>query len=118
MTNYSIIDMNGYASSMRESVAQSFSNDYSENLDDFISIKQVIALIEQHSLGNDDDGFHIINEEIFNDIFEDLREWMYGVALAKLAGKGFIECAWDDNANEMVFWLSDKGQTSISNKPS
>ena len=118
MENYSIIDMNGYAIGMREGVAKSFSEDYSENLDEFISVDQVISLVEQHSLGQDEDGYHIINEEVFNDIFNDLREWMYGVGLSKLASKGYVECAWDDDANEMIFWLADKNKTSISNKPS
>lgn len=112
MENYSIVDMNGYAKSMRQSVAESFSEDYSENLDEFISIKQVIDLVEQHSLGQDEEGYHIINEEVFNDIFDDLREWIYGVGLAKLAAKGHIECAWDDDVNEMVFWLPEKDKTT------
>ena len=118
MENYSIVDMNGYASAMRANVAKSFSEDYSENLDDFISLEQVIYLVEHHSLGLDEQGNHIINEEVFNDIFDDLREWLYGVGLAKLASQGLIECAWDDDSNEMVFWLADKNKTSISSKPS
>lgn len=118
MENYSIVDIDSFASLLRENVAKSFSEDYSENLDEFISIEQTIDLVEQHSLGQDDDGCHIINEEVFNDIFNDLREWLYGVGLSKLAAKGFVECAWDDECNEMVFWLSDKGNISIPNKPS
>lgn len=118
MENYSIVDINSFASLIRENVAKSFTEDYSENLDEFISLEQTIDLVEKHSLGQDDDGCHIINEEVFNDIFNDLREWLYGVGLSKLAAKGFVECAWDDEANEMVFWLSDKGKTSIPNKPS
>lgn len=117
MENYSIVDIDNFAIMTRENVAKSFSEDYSENLDDFISIQQVIDLVEQHSLGQDDDGYEIINADIFNDIFDDLREWMYGVALAKLAGKNMIECAWDDDVNEMVFWISDKEKTKVSNKP-
>lgn len=117
MENYSIVDMNGYASAMRENVAKSFSEDYSENLDEFISLEQVIGLVEQHSLGLDEESNHIINEEVFNDIFDDLREWMYSVGLSKLASKGFVECAWDNDLNEMVFWLADKNKTSIPTKP-
>lgn len=118
MENYSVLDMPGFAETIRKNVASSFSEDYTENLDDFISLNQVIDLVQQHSLGQDDDGYHIINEEVFNDIFNDLREWLYGVGLAKLAAKGYVECAWDNDHNEMVFWLSDKSQTPLSNKPS
>lgn len=118
--NYSIVDMNGYAAAMREGAAKSFLNseNYSENLDDFISIGQVICLIKNHSLGQDNDGNYIINEVVFDDIFDELREWLYGVGLSKLASKGYVECAWDNDSNEMVFWLADKKNTPISNKPS
>lgn len=118
--NYSIVDMNGYAAAMREGAAKSFLNseNYSENLDDFISIGQVIFLIKNHSLGQDNDGNYIINEVVFDDIFDELREWLYGVGLSKLASKGYVECAWDNDSNEMVFWLADKKNTPISNKPS
>lgn len=117
MEHYSIIDMEGYASAIRDGAARSFAEDYSENLDNIISLQQITNLVEQHSLGQDEEGYHLINEEVFDFIFEEVRVWIYEVGLAKLAAKGFVECAWDDEANEMVFWLSDKDKTSISNKP-
>jgi hypothetical protein len=42
---------------------------------------------------------------------------MYEVGLARLAAQGFVECAWDDEKEEMIFWLADKNQTTINNKP-
>jgi hypothetical protein len=117
MTNYSIVDIEGCAKAVRESVAKSFSEDYAENLDDFISVQQIVTLFEEHSLGQDDDGYEIINEEIFNFIFDEVRVWMYEVGLARLAAQGFVECAWDDEKEEMTFWLADKNQTTINNKP-
>lgn len=118
MENYSIIDIKGYAEAIRESAAKSFSEDYSENLDDFITIQQVINIVKKRSLGQDDYGYYIMNEQIFDDTFNDIREWLYGVGLAKLAAKGYVECAWDNKKNKMVFWLLDKDNTKISTKPS
>jgi hypothetical protein len=118
MEKYSIIDLQGYAVAMREGAAKSFAENYSENLDNFISINQVISLIKKHSLGLDEDDHLIITETIFDNIFNEIREWLYGVGLARLASRGYLECAWDEKTNEMVFWLSDKAQTSIPNKPS
>lgn len=115
---YTIEDIDGYANSVRDGVAKSFSENYSENLDDFISIDQVKNLIKKNNLGTDENGNYIINEEIFENLFNELRDWMYGIALSKLAAKGLVECAWDNNQNEMVFWLSDKKNTTINNKPS
>lgn len=118
METYSIIDLEGYAKSMREGAASSFEADYTENLDEFITINQVINLIKKNNLGKDEEGNFIINEEIFEDIFNDIRDWLYGVGLAKLAANGYIECAWDNEANDMTFWLPNKDKTNISTKPS
>jgi len=118
MESYSIIDLEGYAKAMRDGAASSFEKDYTENLDDFITIPQVINMIKKNNLGLDNEGNYLINEEIFDDVFNDIRDWLYGVGLAKLASKGFVDCSWDDDANEMVFWLANKDKTNIPAKPS
>ena len=118
MNIYAISNLDAYADEMRVAAANSISKDYSENLDDFISITQVTNLIKKNSLGMDQEGYYIINEDIFDIIFDTLRDWLYGVALAKLAAKGFVECAWDNDSNEMVFWLGNENKTKISAKPS
>lgn len=114
---YSITDLENYAIFLRDSVASSFSKDYTENLDEFISIEQVINLIKKRSLGVDVNGDLMIDADIFDSTFDDIRTWLYGVGLAKLSANGFIECAWDNDLNEMVFWSSDKDKTSIPNRP-
>lgn len=118
MENYSIIDLEGYAKAMRDGAASSFEKDYTENLDDFITIPQVINMIKENTLGLDEEGNYLINEDIFDDVFNNIREQLYEVALAKLAAKGLIECAWDDESNDMVFWLANEDKTSIAAKPS
>jgi hypothetical protein len=118
MENYSIIDLEGYAKAMRDGAASSFEKDYTENLDEFISIGQVINMIKKNNLGLDEEGNYLINEQIFDDVFNDIRDWLYGVGLAKLASKGFVDCSWDEESNEMVFWLANKDKTNIPAKPS
>ena len=118
MESYSIIDLEGYAKAMRDGAASSFEKDYTENLDDFISIPQVINMIKSNNLGFDSEGNYLINEQIFDDVFNDIRNWFYEVGLCKLAAKGFVDCAWDDESNEMVFWLANKDKTNIPAKPS
>lgn len=118
MESYSIIDLEGYAKSMRDGAASSFEKDYTENLDEFISVGQVINMIKKNNLGLDEEGNYLINEQIFDDVFNDIRDWLYGVGLAKLASKGFVDCSWDEESNEMVFWLANKDKTNIPAKPS
>ena len=118
MESYSIIDLEGYAKAMRDGAASSFEKDYTENLDEFISIGQVINMIKKNNLGIDEEGNYLINESIFEDVFNNIRTWLYEVGLCKLAAKGFVDCAWDEDSNEMVFWLANKDKTSIPAKPS
>lgn len=116
--NYSITDLNNYAIYIRDSAASSLSESYTENLDDFISLKQVTNLIKKRSLGVDDNGDFVIDSNAFDNTFDDIRTWIYGVGLAKLSAKGLIECAWDNDLNEMVFWIANNEKTNISSKPS
>jgi hypothetical protein len=118
MENYSIIDLEGYAKAMRDGAASSFEKDYTENLDEFITITQVINMIKKNNLGLDEEGNYLINEDIFDDVFNNIRNWLYEVGLCKLAAKGFVDCSWDDDSNEMVFWLANKDKTEIPAKPS
>lgn len=105
---YSIIDLHGFAGEIRKAAADSFSQTYTENLDEFISNEQIINLIRSQSLGLDENNDYIIDEDIFDNIFDDIRDWIYGVGVARLAAKGEVECAWDDSSNQMIFWLPNK----------
>lgn len=116
METYSIIDLDGYAASIREAAAKSFTETYNENLDEFITIEQVIGLIAENSIGKDEDNNFLITEENFEDLFQKIRDRLYSVGLSRLAAKGLVECAWDDEANEMVFWLSEAGESKINSK--
>ena len=107
MTRYSICDIDGFCLALREAAAKSFTDNYSENLDDFISLKQIENILRKHSLGFDDNDDPIITEEIYYRIFDDIRDWIYGVGVAKLAAKDKIECAWDNELNEMIFWMKE-----------
>ena len=118
MENYSIIDLEGFAKSLRAGVASSFEQNYTESLDGFISVNQVINLIKKNNLGKDEENNYIINEKVFDDIFNEIREWFYSVGLSKLASAGYVDCAWDNDSNEMVFWLANEAKEKISSKPS
>jgi hypothetical protein len=118
MENYSIIDLEGYAKAMRNGAASSFEENYTEDLDEFVTIPQVINMVKKNNLGLDEEGNYLINEDIFNEIFEGIRNQLYEVGLCKLAAKGFVDCAWDDDSHEMVFWLANKDKTEIPAKPS
>lgn len=112
---YSLFDLKRYATDIRDAAAKSLKEDYSENLDEYISLQQVYNIIAKESVGLDDEDRYILSEESNEVIFENIRVWIYNCGLAKLAGNDMIECAWDDESNEMVFWVKDITPTRPKN---
>lgn len=101
---YAIVDLEGYASQMRDAAAKSLSENYTENLDDFITINQMINMVKTECVGFDDDDRPLLDEDTNEKIFENIAIWIHNVGLAKLAAQNLVECAWDSEINEMVFW--------------
>jgi hypothetical protein len=101
---YAITNLEGYVSQMREAAAKNISeNSDEDNLDNYISIDQMIGLVKTNCLGYDND--HVLLDEKANQkIFEETTTWIHNFGLAKLAAQDLVECAWDDELNEMVFW--------------
>jgi len=108
---YAITDMNGYVIDMRKAAAKQVSeNADKDDLDLYISIDQMIGLVESNCLGYDENDCPLLNEDCNEQIFLETASWINNVGLAKLAGQNLIECAWDDEINEMVFWHKEDTQ--------
>ena len=112
---YAITNIEGYVSQMREAAAANLSeNSSQDNLDDYISIGQMIGLVNSHCLGFDDEGRPLLNEKQNEIIFAETSTMIHNVGLAKLAAKDLVECAWDNQLNEMVFWQRETTQNEQS----
>ena len=112
---YSIYDVNGYVSQMREAAAKSISEKSSNNdLDTYITIDQMIGLVKSNCLGYDENNNPLLNENSNEKIYEDAAVWIHNAGLAKLSANDLVECAWDDKLNEMVFWQKE---TAKNDKP-
>jgi hypothetical protein len=107
MSNYAIADLKSYAIKIRELAAENISTNYqNDNLEDYITLNQMINLIKSECLGFDEQDRPILDETINDSIFTQTSVWIYNVGLSKLASKGFVECSWDNDKNEMIFWPS------------
>jgi hypothetical protein len=114
--NYAIVDLDGYIQEMRLAAAESIAPENTDNLDEYISLNQMKSLVESWCIGHDNHNRPIINEESNINIFEDTVTWISNVGLAKLAAEGLLECAWDNESNDMIFW-SPKTKTQTNDKP-
>ena len=105
---YSIMDMERYATSLRANAAMTYAkSDITTRLDEYITIPQVCTLIDNNIVGHDDEDRPLIDENGYNAIFEEIRVWLYNASLAHLAANDEVQCAWDDELNEMVFWIPE-----------
>tara|TARA_B100001778_G_scaffold299629_1_gene274551 strand:+ start:374 stop:712 length:339 start_codon:yes stop_codon:yes gene_type:complete len=106
---YTITDLDELSNTIRKHAADSLAERASKstNLDDYITINQISDIIISNSSGKNNEGHYIIDEDIFENIFDDVAEMIYGVGMAKLAADDLVECAWDDKKNKMIFWVPD-----------
>lgn len=120
METFSIVDMSGFIKTVRDGAAKSLSENYTDNVDNYVTVGQIESMVKNKSVGMDDENNYMITEEIFDEIFESIRTDIYQSALSKLAASDKIECAWDDKTNEMIFWFNSKtkGEIDIKIKPS
>ena len=112
---YTIVDLDGYVREMRDAAAKTLAEDHDENLDEFVSVNQMINLVKSECVGFDDNERPMLNEDANEMIYEKTLAWIHNAGLAKLAAQGLIECAWDSNLNEMVFWSNETPQKRKSN---
>jgi hypothetical protein len=105
---YAITNLDGYSAEMRKAAADALCDNNTENLDDYISLYQMKGLVEEHCIGYDNQDHPLLNEETSEMIFEEATVWINNVGLAKLAGKDLIECSFDDEVNDFIFWSKKK----------
>jgi hypothetical protein len=105
---YCVINLEKYAEYMRKNAAISFAENYEDSLDDFVTIPQSCNIIKENSIGQDEEGRCLLDDKAHEKISEALRVRIYNVGVSKLAAEGHLECAWDDEKNEMIFWAKEE----------
>jgi len=113
---YSITNLEGYATDLRRAAAEYICENFDDNLDDYVGINQIIDLVHHYANGYDDEDRPMISEADNENIYGEVITWIHNVGLAKLAARDMLECAWDDELNEMVFWNKEKNQDESNRK--
>jgi hypothetical protein len=113
---YAITNLEGYVLEMRQAAANSLSEDNEDNLDDYINVAQMINLVKEHCAGFDSENRPLLNEDANEEIYNSTVTWIHNVGLAKLAAKDLVQCAWDNESNEMVFWANPEINKNTTTK--
>jgi len=101
---FCIMNLEKYADFVRKKAALSFSEDYKEDIDEFMTIAQAVAMVKENSIGLDEKERYLIDDKSYEILLESMKTRIYNSGLSKLAALGHLECAWDEKKNEMVFW--------------
>ena len=118
MSNYiKIRNLKLFTKSIRKNVVWVFPREYYYQIDNLISLSQTENLVRKYIEPGYNDEF-IISEENYHLLCDEIKKWIYNSSLSLVSSSGTIECAWDDESNEMVFWLANKDKTEIPAKPS
>ena len=112
---YAITNLDGYAEEMRVCAAKQICETYDEDLNQYISIGQMINLVKQNCVGFDEQNRPLLDEDRNSEIFEQTCVWIHNVGLARLAAKDLVQCAWSDEDNTMIFWTNKVENKNESN---
>jgi len=103
---YAIMNLEKYAGMLRSKAAASISKSSNEDLNDFVTIQQTAGMILEYSIGKDEDGRPLLDDGSHAELFKSIRQRIFNSGLSKLAAKDIVECAWDDEKNDMIFWTN------------
>lgn len=111
MSNYlTIKNINLFAKSIRKNVIMVFPRSYHHQVDNLISLVQTENLVRQYIEPGYNDEF-ILSDENYDLLCDETKKWIYNSSLSLVASSGKIECAWDDQFNEMFFWHPESNET-------
>jgi hypothetical protein len=101
---YAIMNLEKYAGMIRARAAATIAESSTEELEEFVTIQQTTSMILEHSIGKDEEGRPLLDDGSHAELFRSVKERIFNSGLSKLAAKDIVECAWDDEKNEMIFW--------------
>lgn len=111
MNNYiKIRNLKLFAKSIRKNVVIVFPREYYYQIDNLISLSQTEHLVRQYVEPGYNDEF-ILSDENYDLLCDTIKKWIYNSSLSLAASSGTIECAWDDQSNEMFFWHLESNET-------
>jgi hypothetical protein len=111
MSNYiKIRNLSLFTKSIRKNVVMVFPKTYHYNVDSFISLFQTEQLVRKYIEPGYNDEF-VLSDENYDFLCDEIKKWIYNSSLSLVASSGKIECAWDDESNEMFFWHPQSNET-------
>jgi hypothetical protein len=110
MSNYiKIRNLKLFTKSTRKNIVMVFPRKYSYQIDNLISLSQTENLVRKYIEPGYNNEF-IISDDKYDLLCNEIKKWIYNASLSLVASSGTIECAWDDESNEMIFWHPESNE--------
>lgn len=111
MSNYiKIRNLKLFSKSIRKNVVMVFPRRYYYEVDNFLSLSQTEQLVRKYIEPGYNDEF-VLSDDNYDLLCDELKKWIYNSSLSLVASSGKIECAWDDESDEMIFWHPESNET-------
>jgi hypothetical protein len=68
---------------------------------EYIKPKEICSIIKQYSVHKNGDLY--MNTTILQRIFSEVKNWVLGIQLSKMASEGKLDTIWDEEQNCMIF---------------
>jgi hypothetical protein len=88
-----------------------------KELDNVLSYSESLIIVKQHIKKQihkkTDKTRYIMNNDMFLTIIESLNDRMVSNLLNSLVNRGFVETAYDAEADDFIFWVKDDDKNKI-----
>jgi hypothetical protein len=68
---------------------------------EYIKPKEICSIIKQYAVTKNEEYY--MNTLILQKVFSEVKNWVLGIQLSKMASEGKLETIWDEEQNCMIF---------------
>lgn len=101
---YRIVDLEGFSEVIRKEVLRTHRCEGDEGR--FLTSGQIVSFVRERF--PEEDGGTMFDEDGLKEIVDFAVGVLLGGCMSAMAASGELECAWDENQNDMVWWLPEK----------
>lgn len=101
---YRIVNVDDFSEAIRKEVLKTHRCEGDESK--FLTAGQIISFVREKF--PEEDGEIVFDEGGLEEVVDFAVGVLLGGCMSEMAANGELECAWDENVNDMVWWLPEK----------
>lgn len=97
-----IDDLEGFSDTIRREVVSTYGMGDDEDL---VTTGQIMGYVASRFW--EEGGGFVLDDESLEEVVKFAVDTLLGSCMSKMASEGELECAWDEEKNDMVLWLPE-----------